>query len=81
MSTDTPAGDHPKLEHLEYTVRTELLLAEGGQKESHAGNGPTAEQPPDPDAERYQADLGALLGAVRALEQKSCPGDLSSQGE
>jgi hypothetical protein len=81
MSTVTPAGDHPMLEQLEDTVRAELVLAESGQQEPEAEGVPTAEQQlPDPDAERYEAALGALLGAVEALEQKSRPGDLPPEG-
>ena len=81
MSTVTPAGDHPMLEQLEDTVRVELVLADSGQHEPEAEGVPTAEQQlPDPDAERYEAALGALLVAVEALEQQSRPGDLPPEG-
>lgn len=81
MSTVPPAGDHPRLKQLEDTVQAELALAENGQQEPESEGVPDAEQQfPDPDAERYAADLGALLGAVEALEGKSRPGDLPPEG-
>jgi hypothetical protein len=63
---NVPAGDHPALEQLETTVRAELILAETSQPEQEADDDG---QVPDPDAERYEIALGALLGAVESLEE------------
>jgi hypothetical protein len=68
MNRGTPAGDHARLERLESTVRTELMLAENGQPAAGAEGVAASEQPPDTDAERYEAALGSLLGAVEAVE-------------
>jgi hypothetical protein len=55
------AGDGP-LPELEQTVQTELKLA---------ATEPADETIPDPAAERYEARLRSLLGAVEALERES----------
>jgi hypothetical protein len=62
-----PASDHPRLERLETVVRTELIVAETSQQEAGVDVG--GEQIPDTGAERYETALGALLGAVEALEE------------
>jgi hypothetical protein len=72
---NVPASDHSTLEQLETAVRTELIKAETGHQEPEAC-GVAAEQVPDPDAERYEIALGALLGAVEALEE--APGESSA---
>lgn len=63
-----PASDQPRLERLETTVRAELILAETSEQEAEP-DGVATERIPDPDAERYEIALGALLGAVEALEE------------
>jgi hypothetical protein len=59
----TPSTDDARLRDLEENVRAELYLAEL--------DGPAGEQVPDPEAERYEARLRSLLGAVEAAERTS----------
>jgi hypothetical protein len=69
----TAAGDHASLHELELTVETELTVAETSPPEP-TGDASIGEWLPDPDAERYEVRLRALLGAVEALEDGSGPG-------
>jgi hypothetical protein len=71
----TPTGDNAFLQELELTVRAELTLAETSLPEGQADDMPGDEWPPDPDVQRYDVVLHALLGAVEALEDASGPGD------
>jgi hypothetical protein len=71
----TPTGDNAFLHELELTVRAELTLAETSQPEEQADSMPGDEWPPDPDVQRYEVTLRALLGAVEALEDAPGPGD------
>jgi hypothetical protein len=71
----TPTGDNPFLYELELTVKAELTLAETSQPEEQADGVPGDEWPLDPDVERYEVTLRALLGAVEAVEHASGPGD------
>jgi hypothetical protein len=71
----TPTGDNAFLYELELTVRTEITLAETSLPEEQADGMPGDEWPPDPDVQRYDVVLHALLGAVEALEDASGPGD------
>jgi hypothetical protein len=71
----TPTGGNAFLHELELTVSAELTLAEASQLEEPADGMPGDERPPDPDAQRYDVVLRALLGAVEALEDASDPGD------
>jgi hypothetical protein len=77
----TPTGDNAFLYELELTVRTELTLAETSQPEEQADGMPDDEWPPDPDVERYDVGLRALLGAVEAVEDASGPGCHSAPAE
>jgi hypothetical protein len=70
----TPTGDNAFLYELELNVRTELTLAETSQPEIEADI-QTVEWLLDPDAQRYEIGLRALLGAVEAVEDGSRPGD------
>lgn len=70
----TPTGDNAFLHELELNVRTELTLAETSQPETDGDGVPTVEWLLDPDAERYEIGLRALLGAVETLEDGSLPG-------
>jgi hypothetical protein len=70
----TPTGDNAFLHELEVTVSAELTLAETGLPEEQADCVPGDEWPTDPDAQRYDVVLRALLGAVEALEDASGPG-------
>jgi hypothetical protein len=70
----TPTGGDAFLYELELTVRAELTLADASQLEEQADGMPSDEQPPDPDDQRYDVVLRALLGAVEALEDASDPG-------
>jgi hypothetical protein len=70
----TPTGDNAFLYELELNVRTELTLAETSQPELEADI-QTVEWLLDPDAQRYEIGLRALLGAVEAVEEGSRPGD------
>jgi hypothetical protein len=71
----TPTGDNAFLYELELTVRAELNVAETSQPEEQADGAPDDEWPLDPDVQRYEVTLRALLGAVEALEDTSGPGD------
>ena len=70
----TPTGDNAFLHELELTVRTELTLAETSLPAEQADGVPGDEWPLDPDVQRYDVGLRALLGAVDALEDSSGPG-------
>jgi hypothetical protein len=70
----TPTGDQAFLHELEVTVQTELTVADTGPAPEAASGAPASEWPPDPDAERYEVRLRALLGAVEALEDGPAPG-------
>jgi hypothetical protein len=70
----TPTGDNAFLHELDLTVRAELTVAETSLPEEQAGV-PGDEWPPDPDVQRYDVVLRALLGAVEVLEDASGPGD------
>jgi hypothetical protein len=70
-----PNGDNAFQHELELTIRTELILAETSQSEVEVEGIPAAEWPVDPDAQRYEADLRTLLGAVEALEDGTRPAD------
>ena len=70
----TPAGDNAFLHELELNVRQELTLAETTQPDRGGDSEPTLEWLLDPDAERYEASLHSLLGAVETLESGSRPG-------
>ena len=71
----TPTGDNAFLHELELNVRTELTIAETSQPEEEATGVPIEEWLSDPaDAQRYEATLRSLLGAVEALEDSSGPG-------
>jgi hypothetical protein len=84
----TPTGDNAFLHELELTVRAELTLAETSLPEDEtslpeeqADGMPGDEWPPDPDVQRYDVVLHALLGAVEALEDSSGPGDHAPPAE
>src|SRR4029077_3996160 len=62
----TPTGGNAFLHELELTVRAELTLADASQLEEQADGMPGDERPPDPDDQRYDVVLRALLGAVEA---------------
>ena len=64
----TPNGDYAFRHELELVVRTELTLAETSQSEVEVAGMAAVEWPPDPEAQRYEAALRTLLGAVEALE-------------
>jgi hypothetical protein len=67
----TPIGDNAFLHELELNVRTELTQAETSQPED-AASIPIEQWLSDPaDAQRYEATLRSLLGAVEALEDGS----------
>jgi hypothetical protein len=70
----TPTGDKASLHELELTVKAELTFAETSQPEEQAGGAPGDEWPLDPDVQRYEVNLRALLGAVEALEDAPGPG-------
>jgi hypothetical protein len=69
----TPTGDNAFLHKLELTVKAELTLAETSVPEEQADGVPGGEWPPDPDVQRYDVVLRALLGAVEALEEAQVP--------
>jgi hypothetical protein len=78
----TPTGDNAFLHALELNVRTELTLAETSQPREEAVRVPIDEWLSDPaDDQRYEVSLGALLGAVEALEDSPGPGDHPPPGE
>jgi len=70
----TPTGDDPFLHELEVTVSLELTLTETSLPEEQADGVPGDEWPSDPDVQRYDVVLRALLGAVETLEDASGPG-------
>jgi hypothetical protein len=70
----TPTGDNAFLHELELTVREELTLAETSLPEEQADGMRGGEWPPDPDVQRYEVVLRALLGAVETQEDASGPG-------
>ena len=70
----TPTGDNAFLSELDLTVREELTLAETSLPEEQADGVLGDEWPLDPDAQRYDVGLRALLGAVEAVEDTSGPG-------
>ena len=69
----TPTGDHAYLHELEIDVETELTVAQTGPAGPAASSLPGDVEIPDPDAERYEVRLRALLGAVEALEDRPRP--------
>lgn len=64
----TPNGDSAIRHELELVVRTELILTETSTHEVELEGVPAVEWPADPEAQRYEAALRTLLGAVEALE-------------
>ena len=64
----TPAGDNAFLQELDLNVRSELTAVETSGPDVDADGLPTAEWLLDPDAQRYEIGLHALLGAVETLE-------------
>jgi hypothetical protein len=70
----TPDGGNASRNELKFVVRTELTLAETSQSEVAVEGVPAVEWPPDPEAQRYEAYLRTLLGAVEALADGG-PGD------
>ncbi len=71
----TPTGDNAFLQELELNVRSELTVVETTGPDVDADGLPTAEWLLDPDAQRYEIGLHALLGAVETLEYGSRDGD------
>ncbi len=71
----TPNGDSAFRQELELVVRAELTLAETSESEVEVEGVPAVDWPSDPEAQRYEADLRILLGAVEALRDGSRPGD------
>lgn len=68
--------DHAFLHRLELNVRAELTRARTGPAEEEALGVPIGEWMFDPaDAQREEAGLRNLLGAVEALEDGSRPAD------
>jgi hypothetical protein len=68
--TSTPAGGSAFLYELEVDVCTELTLAETGPSEEEAVGLPIDTWLSDPeDAQRYEAGLQNLLGAVEAMRR------------
>jgi len=61
-------GDNAFLHELELNVRTELTVAWASQPEVEADGEPGVEWLLDPDAQRYEIGLRALLGAVETME-------------
>jgi hypothetical protein len=67
-----PTGGDAFLHELELNLRTEVTLAETGQPEEDALAVPINQRLSDPaDDQRYEIDLGDLLGAVEAMEDDS----------
>ena len=77
----TPDGGNAFEHELELVVRTELTLAETSQPEVPVDGLPAVDWPADPEAQRYEAYLRTLLGAVEALEDGAGPGDPSAQAQ
>jgi hypothetical protein len=67
----SPAGDGAFLHELERNVSAELTVAQTSPAAGEAAGVPIGEQLLDPDAERYEVRLRALLGAVKAAEHGS----------
>jgi hypothetical protein len=75
----TPTGDGAFLHELELNVRAELTEAETSLSADEAVSVPIDEWLFDPaDAQREEAGLRSLLGAVEALEDGSGPDALPS---
>jgi hypothetical protein len=70
----TPTGDNAFLYELEFSIRTDLTLAETSQPEQRA-DVPITEWQPDTEEQRYEVSLRNLLGAVEAMEDGSRPGE------
>jgi hypothetical protein len=66
-------GENVVRQELELVVRTELTVAETNQLEVAVDGEPAVEWPADPEAQRYEAYLGTLLGAVEALDDGAGP--------
>jgi hypothetical protein len=66
----TPTGDNASLHELELDVKAELTLAESRPPGKEAG-ALADEWMLHPDAQRYEARLRTLLGAVEAVEGRS----------
>ncbi len=62
-----PTGND-NLQELELTVREELIVVESSPLGEESDDAPTVEWELDVDAERYEASLRTLLGAVEATE-------------
>jgi hypothetical protein len=77
----TPAGGDAFLHELELTVRAELTLTETSLPAEQVDGIRGDPWPPDPDVQRYEVGLHALLGAVEALEGASDPGCHPSSAE
>lgn len=71
----TPAGDNAFMQELELTIKSELTIVETSHPDVDADGAPTLEWLLDPDVQRYEIGLHALLGAVETLENGSRPGD------
>jgi hypothetical protein len=65
----TPTGENAFLQELELNVRSELTIVETSEPDLDADGLPTVESLLDPDAQRYEIGLRALLGAVETLEK------------
>jgi hypothetical protein len=63
----TPTGDD-HLHELELIVREELIVVESSPLEEESDDAPTVEWELDVDAQRYDASLRTLLGAIDATE-------------
>jgi hypothetical protein len=71
----TPAGDNTFIQELELNVRSELTIVETSPPEIDADGAPTVEWLLDPDVQRYEIGLHALLGAVETMEDGSRSGE------
>ena len=76
-----PDGGNGFRHELELVVTTELTLSQTSQAEVAVDGTPESEWPLDPEAQRYEAYLGTLLGAVEALEDGVGPDDPAAQAE
>jgi len=77
----TPGGDNAFRHELELVVTTELTVSQTSQAEVAVDGTPEYEWPLDPEAQRYEAYLGTLLGAVEALEDGVGPDGPAAQAE
>jgi hypothetical protein len=77
----TPNGGNAFRHELELVVTTELTVAETSQTAVEVEGVPAEEWPADPEAQRYDAYLRTLLGAVEALEDGPGPGGPPPQEE